>query len=390
MFRTMDSAWASASPGHIAIVLVLFTVLYLLIAYFLRSSHSKSELPLPPGPHGLPLIGKLPEVIAASKIGEQHLLFQRWAREYGDVCKVELGPFTQYMINSDVAVKAIFDKSAASSSDRPSWLVSREHICNNWNVLLLNANTPRWKHQRKVTWANVGSVPQADAGLTFLHYETLKFMHEVVNEPTIQRSGPALWNSIMRYTYSNFSTQMFGLDVPQATDPAIHHIHETGVAQILGTLPGSYIVDVLPFLDALPLFLKPWERAGRARFHRDLNWSVDKLERVRAMSDRSSIRESLLCKVIEDDKHLGFDSMEEGAYFCLMLTIGAADTSQISTWSFIEAMLEYPDVQVKARAQIEAVVGDRIPDFADYDRIPYVCQLLDRRDLNLPSIRSDV
>lgn len=215
-------------------------------------------------------------------------------------------------------------------------------------------------------------------------------MHEVVNEPAIQRSGPALWNAIMRYTYSNFSTQMFGLDVPQATDPAIHYIHETGVAQILSTLPGSHIVEVLPFLDALPLFLKPWERSGRARFYRDLHWSVDKLERVKAMSDRSSIRESLLCKIIEDDKHLGFDSIEEGAYFCLMLTIGAADTSQISTWSFIEAMLEYPEVQFKARAEIEQVVGDRIPEFADYDRIPYVCQLLHRHYFNLPSIRSDV
>lgn len=68
--------------------------------------------------------------------------------------------------------------------------------------------------------------------------------------------------------------------------------------------------------------------------------------------------------------------------------------SQISTWSFLEAMLQYPDVQQKARAQIgtvevtpkppahqriqltscaiEAVVGDRLPEFADLERIPYI------------------
>ncbi|KAK4495443.1 hypothetical protein PRZ48_013774 [Zasmidium cellare] len=366
------SSWILGSSSHVTFAVVISTFCYFLVTYTLRSIRSRGKLPLPPGPRGAPLIGKLPEVIAASKKGEQHLLFQQWAREHGDVYKVDLGPFTQYMVNSDVAVKAIFDKSAAISSNRPHWLVSREHICNNWNVLLLNASTPRWKHQRKVTWANVGSVPKADAGLPFLHYETLKFMNDLVNERAIQESGPASWNAIMRYTYSNFATQMFGLDVPHAMDPAIRYIHETGVAQILGTLPGSYIVEVLPLLDALPMFMKPWERAGRARFCRDLEWCTEKLKGVQAMADRSAIRDSLLCKIIEDDKHLGFESVEEGAYFCLMLTIGAADTSQISTWSFIEAMLEYPDVQAKARQEIENVVGDRIPDFADYERIPYV------------------
>ena len=240
------------------------------------------------------------------------------------------------------------------------------------NVLSINADTPRWKYQRKITWGNVGSIPQANAALPFLHYETLKFMHEVAHDTQIQRSGPALWNAVMRYTYSNFSTQMFGFDVPKSSDPAINYIHETGVAQILATLPGAFLVDVMPFLDNLPMLLKPWERAGRARFQRDLTWSMDKLRRMKAMKDRSAVRESLLCKIVEDEKHLGFPSVEEGAYFALMLTIGAADTSQISTWAFVEAMLEYPEVQKKAQREIDKVVGDRIPDWDDYARIPYV------------------
>lgn len=45
----------------------------------------------------------------------------------------------------------------------------------------------------------------------------------------------------------------------------------------LGTLPGSYIVDVLPFLDTLPMFLKPWERNSKARFRRDLEWCMERL-----------------------------------------------------------------------------------------------------------------
>lgn len=188
----------------------------------------------------------------------------------------------------------------------------------------------------------------------------------------------------MRYTYSNFSTQMLGFDVPHSSDPAINYIHETGVAQILGTLPGAYLVDIMPFLDYLPLFLKPWERAGRARFQRDKAWSVDKLERMKAMKDRSAVRESLLCKIVEDEKNLGFPFVEEGAHFALMLTIGAADTTQMSTWAFVEAMMTFPDVQKRARDAIDAVVGDRIPYWEDYEKIPYVSCCIHPRLLQLP------
>jgi cytochrome P450 len=37
------------------------------------------------------------------------------------------------------------------------------------------------------------------------------------------------------------------------------------------------------------------------------------------------------------------------------------------------AMLLYPDVQAKAQAELDAVVGsDRLPDHSDRDNLPYV------------------
>lgn len=59
-----------------------------------------------------------------------------------------------------------------------------------------------------------------------------------------------------------------------------------------------------------------------------------------------------------------------------MLVIGAADTSAVSTWSFMQAMLMFPDVQTRARDAITSVVGNRIPVFEDIEAIPYVRCLL--------------
>ncbi|KAG9737893.1 cytochrome P450, partial [Aureobasidium melanogenum] len=163
------------------------------------------------------------EVIAASKVGQQHLLFQRWAQEHGEIFRVRVGPFTEYFINSDIAVKEIFDKSSVQTAERPRWIVSNEQICNQLNVLLLNASNPRWKHQRKVIHSGLTSIPRADAGLPFLHYETAKFMQELANNPTIGRESKELFGAIGRYTYSTFASQTFGLDIPDTNDPTIDY-----------------------------------------------------------------------------------------------------------------------------------------------------------------------
>ncbi|KAK5116576.1 hypothetical protein LTR85_009201 [Meristemomyces frigidus] len=360
---------------RLTVGLLAVFIVYLLAQHVQDRIRDSKLLPLPPGPNGLPVIGNLLDILKEVKVGSQHLLFEKWARQYGELYRVKVGPFTQYMVNSDQAVKAIFDKPAAVSANRPRWIVSNEHICNQWNVLLINGDTPRWKHQRKVTASNVGSIPKADAGVPLLDYESLKFLQEVSSDVSVQRSNHKIWEAVMRYTYSAFTSQMFGLDIPDSSNDAIHYIHETGTAQIIGTLPGSYLVDIFPVLERLPMALKPWAREGTARFKRDVNWSMDRLRRIQHMEENEKgalVKESLISKILEDDKNLGFETKDEGAYLCLMLTIGAADTSQISTWAFLEAMLRYPDVQSKAQTIVDEVVGDRLPTWEGYQRIPYV------------------
>ncbi|KAJ5810401.1 cytochrome P450 [Penicillium pulvis] len=142
---------------------------------------------------------------------------------------------------------------------------------------------------------------------------------------------------------------------------------KTGLAQILGTLPGAYMVDVLPFLDSLPMLFKPWERNARARFRRDLEWCMERLN----SGDPEIPQEGFLQTLLQDSNKFGVEP-EEAAYLSLMVVMAAADTSQMSTWSFLEAMLQFPDVQKKAQKEIDDVVGDRIPVFEDLDSIPYV------------------
>ncbi|OGE47464.1 hypothetical protein PENARI_c043G11509 [Penicillium arizonense] len=363
-----------SSPSYWPLLAAFCLLLGAALFTFLQSHAAGAKKPpLPPQPKGNLILGNLSEVITASKESLQHLLMHRWAREHGEVFRVRLGPVTEYFLNSDRAVKEILDRSSAISSERPRWIVSNELICNQLNVLLLHGSDPRWKTQRRVINAYLTSVPRADAGLPFLHYETARFLYDITNSPETDLDGTRILRSIARYTYSAFATQTFGMDIPDAEDPVIEYIHETGLAQILGTIPGMHMVDIFTWLNQLPLSLKPWERDARRRFKRDLEWCLARLQRLKNPDFAGQyMTDAFLPSVIRAPNRGGFDTEEEAAYLALQLIIGAADTSQISTWSFLEAMLQYPDVQRKARAEIEAVVGNRIPEFADLERIPYI------------------
>ncbi|KAK0185227.1 cytochrome P450 [Armillaria mellea] len=59
------------------------------------------------------------------------------------------------------------------------------------------------------------------------------------------------------------------------------------------------------------------------------------------------------------------------------LYAGGADTTVASVYAFFKAILLYPEVQAKAQAEIDAVIGDdRLPRFDDRERLPYVNALV--------------
>lgn len=368
----LSGAIANVSAVQVIVLTAVPVAVFFLVLHVWQQKSGKGKLPLPPTPPGKPILGNLPDFVSAAKQGTAHLLVEDWTRQYGDIIRVKLGPFTEYFLSSDVAVKQLIDKASAQTAGRPRWIVSNEQMCNKLNVLFLDGSDPRWKFQRKVIHSALTSIPRADAGIPFLHYETAKFLDEVLHDPDAGTASQELWAPIQRYTYSTFAAQTFGMEVPDSDDPVIHFVHETGLASILATLPGAHLVEILPFLEKLPMFMKPWEQSARARFRRDFQWTTERLHRAKKDIENGISHEAFLHQVLKDDKLLGFANEEEAAYLTLQLMLGAADTSQISTWSFLEAMMLFPEVQAKARQEIEAHVGDRMPVYEDLEQIPYV------------------
>ena len=58
------------------------------------------------------------------------------------------------------------------------------------------------------------------------------------------------------------------------------------------------------------------------------------------------------------------------------LYTGGADTSISIAYSFLLAMLLFPEVQKKGQEEIDSVCGDQLPTWADRERLPYVSAIL--------------
>ncbi|GKT59681.1 cytochrome P450 [Colletotrichum tofieldiae] len=113
-----------------------------------------------------------------------------------------------------------------------------------------------------------------------------------------------------------------------------------------------------------------------------------------------SWQDTFLGAALSHDAMRGLSCPEELAILSFALIVASADTSRMTTWSFVEAMMQFPEVQARAQAEIgkftpenghkahvqktatdlspcaDQVVGDRLPVYEDYARIPYVRMLL--------------
>lgn len=93
-------AWISEDVARQKLLVfgLLACLIVLAVTKIEKVVRERKLLPLPPMPPGYPLVGNLPQLQKAGKTREEHLLFQRWAEEYGPLYRVKIGLFTQYVL----------------------------------------------------------------------------------------------------------------------------------------------------------------------------------------------------------------------------------------------------------------------------------------------------
>ena len=105
----------------VSLLLILLPLLYSTVRW-LRSTLRPSKYP--PGPPTLLGLGNLHQIPRLWS----HLKLDSWAKEFGPITGLKLGPLNVVVLNDASLVHELIVKRAASFSERPSVHIAQEHI----------------------------------------------------------------------------------------------------------------------------------------------------------------------------------------------------------------------------------------------------------------------
>ncbi|PKS09030.1 hypothetical protein jhhlp_003643 [Lomentospora prolificans] len=354
---------------HIAACCVLIPGI---LAFFWRDP-SRRRSCLPPGPPGELLLGHL-RVIPKSGTA---IAYANWSREYkSDVIYLKSLGQPIVVLNSTEAAVQLLGRRATNYSDRPRFTLFEVM---GWGATLTFLPFgPQWRMHRKLLQANLSP-------------SKIRQWHGLQVQESRRAAASMLahdgtWNATLkRFSVAIVLMVSYGIQIDTDDDEYVKIANDALYVTGNGGLPAGSIVDLFPLARYLPDWLvRDWP----LKFAREWGWAIRKLHdvpfaAVEAEVDDGIIRGSLahaLLREYRSTKAQGMDrsfSLNDIKGASGAIFIAGADTTWATLVVFMLCMVLNPEVQEKAHAQLDSVLGpDRLPDFDDRPRLPYIDLIL--------------
>ncbi|KAG2119059.1 cytochrome P450 [Suillus discolor] len=335
--------------------------------YLLKQVFNKKNPPYPPGPPGWPLIGNVLDM-PHSKLW---LTFTEWGNTYGDISHIKVLGQHIVVLNSVKAAMDMLDNKGTIYSDRPVFPVGGDLIGYK-NATSLLPYCGRLRQHRKNSHSVIGTRAAVAIYNQVEEVETRRFLKRVLAKPDqlqahVRHTAGAV---ILRISH--------GYEVKENDDPFVDLADRVVDQWSRATAPGAFIADAVPFLIKVPEW---FPGAGFKRLARE--WHDDFEELISApykfVVDQMAAGiapESFTSNLLRGGS-LSAEDEHNVKLSAATLYASASDTTVSTINAFFLAMTLFPDVQKKAQAEIDAVIGpDRLPSFADQDTLPYIGALV--------------
>ncbi|KAG1880428.1 cytochrome P450 [Suillus tomentosus] len=325
-------------------------------------------LPLPPGPRPLPILGNVLQLDTK----RPWLTYTAWGKTYGKIIHSRVLGIDLIVINSETIARELLDKRSANYSSRPA-TPTNELSGLGFNTAFLPYGETLRQH-RKI----FHQVLRAEVSLS---YHELYSRH--ANELVITLLGAtsdSLKQRIQAYTASLIMTVTYGhLACGHEFLTRVQEINDIGT-QILSPEKVA-MFTTFPFLAKLPFwcFGGAFSQMGRCRelCQQLLN---EPFNEVKAQMANGTASHSLVADFLSqahDDADE--DTMKSVALMGSIVQVLTFDVPQTTAalQTFCLAMVLYPDVQARARAEIDQAVGhDKMPCLDDRASLPYLDAVL--------------
>ncbi|KAH6904703.1 OrdA protein [Coprinopsis sp. MPI-PUGE-AT-0042] len=334
-------------------------------AYIVHSYLQRKKVPgpLPPGPTGLPVVGN----ILDAPTEKEWLTYTALGKKYGGISCLSILGRPLIIVNS-LEILEEFDKKSSIYSQRPHLPMGGELVGYDRTLVLMPYGN-RFRHYRKQFARYIGNnVIQDQHDLVDGYTKT--FLRRVVKDSgnlmgDIRKLAGGV---ILRITYG-YEVQLDG------NDPFVDLIEGANENFNKASVPGAFVVDFFPSLKDLPEWLpgmgfieqaRKWRKDTDSMVEVPFKWTKETIEAGTAPTSFVSSSMEIQDEMTEDEKR-------DIKFVASSLYGGGADTTVSAEYAFFLAMVLFPEVQKKAQAEIDSVIGsDRLPTQADMKDLPYV------------------
>ncbi|KAG1849790.1 cytochrome P450 [Suillus tomentosus] len=357
--------------GRLAILAVLpaSVVVITSLKRFIRNRQDK----LLPGPVPLPLLGNVLSLDAKAP----WLTYTEWAATYGDLFFVRLLDQEVVVISSQQVAEALLDKRSRIYSDRP-YVATLEPF--GWSVnFAFTAYGDEWRLCRRLFHQTF----HPDSALKFRPMQIARAREMIVNlidDPEHYHSHIATFSSSVAMSVT------YGYQTSPRDDPLVRIVENAmAIGLEVITPERAILLKIFPFFLRLPDWC--WgsaiKRDAQVSAHlmaemKDLpfQYAQDHMAENLFLGQVSMVSDNLqrMKKPDQASKPIFETALKKAATTAI---IGSYETTSSTLMTFALAMVLYPDVQRRAQAEIDSVVGgDRLPTFEDRASLPYIESVL--------------
>ncbi|KAL6405169.1 cytochrome p450 [Ilyonectria robusta] len=225
-----------------------------------------------------------------------HRQIQRWADEYGELFKIQLGWENWVFVNSPEAVREIFDKQSAITSGRAPMPVAAD-LLSGENRLLFLTYGQKWRKMRAIVHKLL--TPKAsDAYKPSQEFEAKQLIFDIATNNQDQTS---FYMHVRRYTTSVVLTSTYGRRVPIWDCDDVSEVYDVMKDFSDAAAPGAFVADLFPPLARIPVWLQWWRpRALRAYNKQKKTW-MKYWNRLKAEVDEKRAPECFVKQFLEMD-----------------------------------------------------------------------------------------
>lgn len=303
---------------------------------------------------GLPLVGSLPQLIR-NPFG-----YLKEARDaHGDVYNLNLGITKMLLVNNPRQIQHIFvDNAQNYRKGGGMWDAIRAMLGNG----LVVSEGSFWMRQRRMLQPQFHR--QRLAALTELMVSAI---NEALNtwEKSADGSEFNLAPAFNELTMKVITRTLFGTGLEQEEMDRVSKALDYSV---------NYILKAI-VLNSLPKWIPA---PGRREFERSIAQIDATVYRIIADSRKNDGAENhmmaMLLDMVDDETGEGMTDQQLRDEVTTLFLAGYETTSIALTWAW-DFLTHRPDVMEKLKAEVDTVLGDRTPIFADLMNLPY-CRMV--------------